>query len=43
MASQQQTGRAASIARRQMQVNGKSRSAAASANIKLLIVPFKSF
>jgi len=31
MASQQQTGRAASIARRQMQVNGKSRSAAASA------------
>jgi len=31
MASQQQTGRAASIARRQMQVNGKTRSAAASA------------
>jgi len=31
MASQQQTGRAASRARRQMQVNGKSRSAAASA------------
>jgi len=31
MASQQQTGRAASRARRQMQVNGKSRSAAATA------------
>ncbi len=31
MASQQQSGRAASMARRQMQVNGKSRSAAASA------------
>jgi len=31
MASQQQSGRVASMARRQMQVNGKSRSAAASA------------
>ncbi|MCF6324875.1 MAG: CsoS2 family carboxysome shell protein [Gammaproteobacteria bacterium] len=31
MASQQQSGRAASMARRQMQVNGKSRSAAGSA------------
>jgi len=31
MASQQQSGRAASMARRQMQVNGKSRSAAATA------------
>ncbi|MBL1260010.1 MAG: hypothetical protein COB33_005700 [Thiotrichaceae bacterium] len=31
MASQQQSGRAASMARRQMQVNGKSRSSAASA------------
>ncbi len=31
MASQQQSGRAASMARRQMQVNGKPRSAAASA------------
>ena len=31
MASQQQSGRAASMARRQMQVNGKTRSAAASA------------